>query len=112
MPVPSKGDAVDKPTRRDRQRALRKLQGRIKARHARMRPPQGVWFWPVRHGVQGFLGTGPIMVVGLNPASRDAGRARAPGPTRPGGGPGPRQTAFITNISADRDWRTRTSQTW
>ena len=76
MPVPSKGDAVDNPTRRDRQRALRKLQDRIKARHARMRPPQDVWFWPLRHNVQGFLGTGPIMIVGLNP-SRPRRRARS-----------------------------------
>jgi len=35
-----------------------------------MRPPQEVWFWQVRHGVQGFLGTEPIMVVGLNPSKR------------------------------------------
>ena len=54
--------------RRDRQDALKKLQHRIEARHARMRPPQDVWFWPERHGVQGFLGTGPLMIVGLNPS--------------------------------------------
>lgn len=98
MPVPSKGDAVDNPTRRDRQRALRKLQDRIKARHVRMRPPQDVWFWPLRHNVEGFLGTGPIMIVGLNPAGRDGGRAPSQRPTKPGCGPRRKQTGSSISI--------------
>lgn len=52
--------------------ALTKLQHRIEVRHARMRWPQAVWFWPRWHGVQGFLGTGPVMVVGLNPRTDQA----------------------------------------
>lgn len=59
-----------------RQAPLKKLQRRIETRHARMRPPQDVWFWPERHGVRGFLGTGPLMIVGLNP-SKPRRRARS-----------------------------------
>lgn len=38
-----------------------------------------VWFWPSRDGVSGFMGTAPVMFVGLNPSA--GSRRPRPKPT-------------------------------